>query len=119
MKRLRDLGVRIALDDFGTGLSSLAYLKRLPITTLKIDRSFIDECTTDPKDTAIVSAIIRMAHSLDLRVVAEGVETAAQAEYLRAEGCDEMQGFFFSRPLSADDFNAFLERGVGERLALL
>ncbi len=117
LKRLRDMGIRVALDDFGTGHSSLAYLRRLPITTLKIDRSFVSDCTSDTKDAAIVAAIIHMAHSLDLRVVAEGVETAAQAELLRDEGCDEMQGFFFSRPLSGDDFLKLLENDSGEQPA--
>jgi diguanylate cyclase (GGDEF)-like protein/PAS domain S-box-containing protein len=118
LKRLRDLGIGVALDDFGTGHSSLSYLKRLPITTLKIDRLFIDECATDRKDAAIVSAIIQMAHCLDLRVIAEGVETSAQTQFLRDQGCDEIQGYFFSRPLGATDFAEYIQRGVGEQLAL-
>jgi diguanylate cyclase (GGDEF)-like protein len=101
LKQLRAMGVRIAIDDFGTGYSSLAYLKRFPVDTLKIDIAFIREVTSSPDDAAVVDAIIAMAHSLNLDVVAEGVETAAQAAYLARRRCDQIQGYFFSRPLPA------------------
>jgi EAL domain-containing protein (putative c-di-GMP-specific phosphodiesterase class I) len=99
LKRLKKLGIRISVDDFGTGYSSLAYVKRFPIDVLKIDRSFITDVTTNPADAAITGAIIDMAHSMDVRVVAEGVETAEQLDFLRQRGCDEIQGYYFARPL--------------------
>jgi len=102
--RLRALGVRISIDDFGTGYSSLGYLKRLPIDTLKIDRSFIRELDVDPASQAITAAVITVAHNLKLRVIAEGVETAAQYRVLRRLSCDEMQGYFFSRPVLPAEF---------------
>ena len=107
---LKSIGARLAIDDFGTGYSSLAYLKRLPIDTLKIDQEFVGDITTDPDDAAITSTIITMAHSLQLKVVAEGVETAEQLDFLRAQHCDEIQGFWFSRPLTADACLEFLDR---------
>jgi EAL domain-containing protein (putative c-di-GMP-specific phosphodiesterase class I)/DNA-binding LytR/AlgR family response regulator len=103
LQSLRQSGVRIAIDDFGTGYSSLAYLKHLPVDTLKVDRSFIKHVDTVPADEAIVGAILSMAHHLGLKVVAEGVETAGQLEVLRRHGCETAQGFFFSRPLPAGD----------------
>ena len=106
---LRDLGVRIQIDDFGTGYSSLSYLRKLPVDTLKIDRSFIDHVAENPADLAIVSAILSMAKSLGLRVVAEGVETAAQLDVLDRHGCEVAQAFFFSRPLPADQCRTLLE----------
>lgn len=108
LKSLRDLGLNVALDDFGTGYSSLSYLKRLAINVIKIDRAFVQDVTTNPEDAAIVQAIIGMAHSLGLSVVAEGVETEAQLNYLRAHQCDGMQGYFFSRPLDAEAFASLL-----------
>ena len=101
LRALRALGVATAIDDFGTGYSSLAYLKRLPVSALKVDKAFIDGLGTDDEDTAIVSTIITLGHTLGLRVIAEGVETAAQAGLLRALGCDQAQGYHFARPLPA------------------
>jgi len=100
---LKSSGVRLSVDDFGTGYSSLAYLKRFPIDELKIDGAFIREVTTHPSDTAIARAIIKLGHSLKFRVVAEGVETEAQVRFLQSNGCDEMQGYYFARPLSVED----------------
>ncbi len=111
MHELHDLGVHIAIDDFGTGYSSLAYLKRFPIHTLKIDKSFVLKTPQDQDDKAIVKAVIALAHYLGLKVVAEGVETAEQASYLREEGCEILQGFHFSKPISPADFESLLRLG--------
>ena len=105
---LRGMGVKVAIDDFGTGYSSLAYLKRFPVDVLKIDIAFIRDVTVSPGDAALVNAIIAMAHSLNLEVVAEGVETAAQLAYLTRQRCDQIQGYFFSRPLPAAQFEHLL-----------
>jgi diguanylate cyclase (GGDEF)-like protein/PAS domain S-box-containing protein len=110
MQALRELGVALAVDDFGTGYSSLAYLKRLPINTLKIDKEFIGDLTRDPDDAAITSTVITMAHSLGLNVVAEGVELEEQMEFLRAHHCDEIQGYWLAKPLEADDCLAFIQQ---------
>jgi len=111
LQRLRAMGVKISIDDFGTGYSSLAYLRRFPIDTLKIDIAFIREVTSNPQDAAITRTIIELAHSLSLRVVAEGVETQAQLAFLKEAGCDQIQGYLFSRPLPA----TALERLLLER----
>ncbi len=111
LERLRDHGLSLSIDDFGTGLSSLAHLKRLPIHRLKIDRSFVQDIPKDTNDEAIVRAIIGLGRSLHLSVVAEGVETERQAEFLRAEGCALGQGFLYSRPVSAEAFEKLLAGG--------
>jgi diguanylate cyclase (GGDEF)-like protein len=108
LRGLKELGVRIAIDDFGTGYSSLSYLRNFPIDTLKIDASFIRSLTDDGSSREIASAVIALAHSLDIRVVAEGVETESQWRLLRGQGCDEVQGYFFSAPLPAVDCRRFL-----------
>ncbi|MGK5026378.1 EAL domain-containing protein [Janthinobacterium sp. RB2R34] len=111
LRNLKALGVQISIDDFGTGYSSLAYLKRFPIDKLKIDIAFVREVTSNPDDAAIVLAIISMAHSMKLQVIAEGVENDAQLAYLRRHGCDEMQGYYFSRPVPQDEFEQMLMGG--------
>jgi diguanylate cyclase (GGDEF)-like protein len=111
LKRLKGLGIRISVDDFGTGYSSLAYVKRFPIDVLKIDRSFVIDIITNPANAAITTAIIEMAHSLDVRVVAEGVETVEQLDFLRERGCDEIQGYYFAPPLPASEISKLLLNG--------
>jgi EAL domain-containing protein (putative c-di-GMP-specific phosphodiesterase class I) len=111
LRGLKSLGVRLSVDDFGTGYSSLSYLNRLPIGTLKIDQSFVRGITEGDKGV-IAQAIISLGHSLDLRVVAEGVETAAQLEFLKTHRCDEVQGFYFARPVPADECARILEQGL-------
>jgi diguanylate cyclase (GGDEF)-like protein len=113
LEQLSSMGVLVSVDDFGTGYSSMSYLRRFPIDKLKIDRVFIREIASRPEDASIVRAIVSLAHSLRLKVVAEGVETLAQLEFLRAVGCDEYQGYHFSRPLPENEF----ERLVREKAA--
>ncbi|HEX8430387.1 MAG TPA: EAL domain-containing protein [Longimicrobium sp.] len=108
LRELKELGVRISIDDFGTGYSSFGYLRRFPLDTLKVDRTFVTDVDTDEGNAAIASAIIAMAHRLGLRAVAEGVERPGQMEFLREQGCDAVQGFLLSHPLPADEMDAFL-----------
>ena len=111
LSALKRLGVLLSIDDFGTGYSSLSYLKRFSLDRLKIDQSFIRDIATDPEDAAITRSVIALGHSLNLRVIAEGVETEQQLNFLREHDCDEMQGHYFSKALSADDFASLLQSG--------
>ncbi|HEA26164.1 MAG TPA: bifunctional diguanylate cyclase/phosphodiesterase, partial [Ectothiorhodospiraceae bacterium] len=116
MQALHDLGIALSIDDFGTGYSSLSYLKRFPIDTLKIDRAFVNDVTTNSDDASIVIAIIGMAHNMGLKVIAEGVETNSQLTFLQALKCDEIQGFLYSPAVSADQFTEMFlsERSLGQ-----
>jgi EAL domain-containing protein (putative c-di-GMP-specific phosphodiesterase class I) len=109
MQQLRDKGVHFSIDDFGTGYSSLSYLKRFPIDTLKIDRSFVNDAVSNRDDQEIIKTIIAMAKSLNLETVAEGVETLEQQKFLSKQGCHMMQGYYFGRPMPAKHFEKLLE----------
>lgn len=119
LRELKEMGVSLSIDDFGTGYSSLSYLKRFPIDTLKIDRSFVQDIVKDPDGTAITTAIIAMGHSLKLKVIAEGVETEEQLAFLYSNQCDEIQGYLFSKPVPAKAFTQLLQEGrclnIGKR----
>ena len=117
MRELQSLGVRLSIDDFGTGYSSLSALKNFPVTRLKIDKSFISDLPASESDRTVASAIILLGQSLNLRVIAEGVETESQLQFLRDNNCDEMQGFLFSKPLSAHEFQEFLAGCEGSQMA--
>jgi diguanylate cyclase (GGDEF)-like protein len=114
MRELKELGIHIAIDDFGTGQSSLVYLKRFPIDTVKIDQTFVRDVTTDESAAAIVSYVINLAHTLRLAVVAEGVETEEQWSFLKLNACDQMQGFLFSHPMPVDETEAFVRAELGK-----
>ncbi|MGH8595861.1 MAG: EAL domain-containing protein, partial [Gammaproteobacteria bacterium] len=112
----RKTGVRIAIDDFGTGYSSLSYLKNFPVNTLKIDRSFVGDIRADQGDASIINAIVAMARGLKLDLIAEGVETRSQLKYLKSQGCAEVQGYIFSRPVPPAELTALLDRNPFVRL---
>ena len=112
LRAVRDMGVEVTVDDFGTGYSSLAYIARLPISSLKIDRAFIVNMTSNPDDLSIVSTIISLGHSLSLKVVAEGVETEEQANLLRLLKCDEFQGYLFSPAVPAEGIEILLRDNI-------
>ena len=118
MDKLHERGIRMSIDDFGTGYSSLSYLKQFNVYMLKIDQSFVRDITDDPGDRAIVTAIINMASSLGLQTIAEGVETASQLNFLRLQGCNEVQGYYFSKPLTAKQFEAFAAKNKDARITL-
>jgi EAL domain-containing protein (putative c-di-GMP-specific phosphodiesterase class I) len=111
LEALSELGLKIALDDYGTGFSSLSFLKRLPINVIKIDRSFISDIRNQSNDAAIVASTIALGHNLGLTVIAEGVETREQLIYLRAAGCDEVQGYYFQKPVPAAEIVDALKAG--------
>ena len=112
MRKLKDIGISLAIDDFGTGYSSLSALKHFPIDYLKIDRSFVSDLTTNASDATIAKAVISMAHSLNLRVIAEGVETKEQLLFLHGHACDEMQGYYFSAPVSVEKMGYLIQENL-------
>ena len=114
LARLRRIGVSIAIDDFGTGHSSLNYLKRFPMDALKVDKTFVEDLPDRFEDAAIVRSVIQLAQGLNLRVIAEGVETKEQLDFLQTNGCHEVQGYYFSFPLPAEEFTALFERGIDQ-----
>ncbi len=109
--QLKEIGIKLSIDDFGTGYSSLSYLKRFRVDTLKIDQSFVRNMLTETEDATIVLAVIALAHSLKFKVIAEGVETEQHCKYLQLHDCDEMQGYYFSKPIPAEDFASLLQSG--------
>ena len=115
MDKLHQRGILLSIDDFGTGYSSLSYLKRFKVYKVKIDQTFVRDITTDPDDRAIVSAIISMACSLGMHTIAEGVETTGQLAFLQAQGCEEVQGYLYSRPVPAAQFMQLLEQAQTKR----
>jgi len=114
LRALKAIGVQLAVDDFGVGYSSFSYLRKFPLDALKVDRSFINDISSNPDNAMILSALINIGKSLKHRVVGEGVETEEQLHFLQQEGCSEGQGYFFCRPIIAEKFAEFLERGVTE-----
>jgi EAL domain-containing protein (putative c-di-GMP-specific phosphodiesterase class I) len=119
LQELHNRGIKLAFDDFGTGYASLSYLTKFPVSRIKIDRSFIARVTDDAENAAIVRSLIAMAHNLKLGIIAEGVETEAQARFLLEERCEEAQGFLYAKPLSADDFESYLrEQRLASHVAL-
>src|SRR5437016_1211969 len=112
LQQLKALGVQLAIDDFGTGYSSLAYLKRFPVDELKIDRAFVSGLGLDSEDASIVNAVASLGHALNLSIVAEGIETADESQQVHALGCEIGQGYFFARPLSRTEADAFLAQSI-------
>lgn len=113
MDALKEHGIQFSLDDFGTGYSSLSYLKRLPINELKIDRSFVNDVLSDSNDAAIARMVIRLAQSLELNVIAEGVESEAQRDWLEQEGCFHYQGYYFGKPVPPEEFDRLVDEVSG------
>ena len=111
MRALRDIGVGLSIDDFGTGYSSLNSLKSFPLNEIKIDKSFVKDIPCHHDDVAIAKAIFTLAHSLNMKVLAEGIETPVQLEFMRDNNCDSMQGFLFSKPINSDDITKLLQEG--------
>jgi EAL domain-containing protein (putative c-di-GMP-specific phosphodiesterase class I) len=116
LEQLRTIGVQVSIDDFGTGYSNLAALKKFPVARLKIDKSFVQDIATDESDRALASAIIALGHNLQLKVIAEGVETVDQVAFLNGNHCDEAQGYYFSRPVSAVEIQGLLTRQAVENV---